>query len=174
MAITSIPTALRTSKRDAAFWRRIDVGDRDDCWLWLLDRQVSQRGYGTAFYGSIHTTAHRIAYMLARGPIPEGLELLHSCDNRRCCNPWHVQPGTSQDNTDDMEAKDRDNYYVLGSRDGERNGNAKLRNDDVPRIHELATNGLSQRKIAAELGISKSQVGNILRGDSRTTTAEPK
>ncbi len=169
MAITFIPEELRSSRRDAAFWRCINVGPRDECWLWLSDRQITQRGYGTAYYSKIRTTAHRIAYMLARGPIPQGLELLHSCDVRRCCNPWHLAPGSSQDNTDDMEAKGRDNYYVAGSRDGELNGNAKLRDADISRIFDLASNGLSQRKIAAELGISKSQVGNILRGDSRPT-----
>jgi predicted XRE-type DNA-binding protein len=172
MAITSIPAELRTSKRDAAFWRRIDVRDSDQCWLWKIDTQLTQGGYGAAFYGSIFTTAHRIAYMLARGPIPEGLELLHDCDVRRCCNPWHAQPGTSQDNTDDMVDKGR--QRLRRPPVGEINPNAKLRDADVSRIHELAASGLSQRKIAAALGISKTQVGNILRGESRTTKTPPK
>jgi len=171
MAITSIPEELRTSRRDAAFWRRIAVGAPAECWLWLKDRQLTQRGYGAAFYGPLHTTAHRIAYMLVKGPIPEGMELMHGCDVLRCCNPWHLTPGTSQDNTDDMEAKGRDNYYVLGSRDGERNGNAKLADADVPHILEDAKH-MSQRKVAEKYGISKSQVGNILRGESRPTARD--
>ena len=60
----------------------------------------SQRVYGT-------TRAHRIAWTKANGPIPEGLNVLHHCDNPPCVRPSHLFLGTQQDNMDDMNAKDR-------------------------------------------------------------------
>lgn len=169
MAITTIPNDLRTSKRDAAFWRRVDVRGTNECWLWKDDKQLTQSGYGTAFYGTIRTTAHRIAYMLVKGFIPDGMDILHSCDVRRCCNTAHHFPGTAQDNTDDMIAKGRDNF--VGAPVGERNGNAKLSDTIIPQIFERSAMGMSQRQIGAQFGISKSEVGNILRGENRAAQA---
>ena len=78
------------------FWENIDrsIGD---CWNWLgsLDRD----GYGRVRYNGRRTRAHRIAYELAIGPIPAGLVIDHLCRNRRCVNPDHLEPVTSQENT---------------------------------------------------------------------------
>ena len=164
MAINSIPAELRTSKRDTAFWRRVDVRGPDDCWLWEVDTQLTQSGYGAAHYATIHTTAHRIAFMLVKGAIPDGLDVLHRCDVRRCCNPAHHFPGTKQDNSDDMIQKGRWSRKTSFRDDG--NPNARISSDQLPQFFEDAKS-MSQRKIAAKYGISKSQVGNILRGESR-------
>ena len=51
--------------------------------------------------------AHRMAYEVAKGDIPEGMHILHSCDNPKCCNPAHLRPGTHQENMDDMQARGR-------------------------------------------------------------------
>lgn len=93
---------------DEWFWSRVDVGDPDTCWPWRL-------GLFTAGYGSLRregkpVSAHRVAYELARGSIPEGLEIDHvchdpaecrggnDCPHRRCCNPAHLVPKTHADN----------------------------------------------------------------------------
>lgn len=173
MAINSIPAELRTATRDAAFWERIDVRGPEECWLWKIDTQLSQNGYGAAFYGPIHTTAHRIAYMLTKGPIPNGKQVLHSCasrwdhdprQGRRCCNQWHLYAGSPQDNMDDKIRLGRQFRPVDYDNDG--NPNAKLTTEQLPQFFEDAKT-MSQRTVAAKYGISKSQVGNILRGESR-------
>src|SRR5512146_918838 len=64
-------------------------------------------------YGCIWATrtkralAHRLAYQFAYGKIPDGMVVMHKCDNRACCNPEHLMIGTQQQNVDDMVAKDR-------------------------------------------------------------------
>jgi hypothetical protein len=176
MAINQIPPELRTPKRDRAFWARIDVQGDDDCWLWKSEVQLTQTGYGTAFYGPFHTTANRIAYMLGKGPIPDDAQILHTCEarypvgsktGRRCCNPNHLYAGSPQDNMDDKvrnERQWRSQWYR-----GDRNPNARLSGDQLPQLFEDAKT-MSQRKLAAKYGISKSQVGNLLRGESRVGT----
>lgn len=81
------------------------------CWEWLLGkdrvgygRLKIQLGSRSAFRFS---SAHRYAWELWRGPIPDGMNVLHKCDNRACCNPDHLFLGTQQDNMRDMHAKGR-------------------------------------------------------------------
>lgn len=81
------------------------------CWEWKL--RTDRAGYGRlkvqlgkrdAFRS---TSAHRYAWELWKGPIPENMNVLHSCDNRKCCNPEHLWIGTQQENMRDMHAKGR-------------------------------------------------------------------
>lgn len=170
MAVNSIPDEIRTPIRDAAFWARIDIRGPDDCWLWNVDTQLTQGGYGSAFYGPLRTVAHRIAWMLCEGPLPEGAKVLHRCDIRRCCNTAHLFVGSSKDNSEDMVAKGR-GRAPNANLFGEENKNAKLSDLDVQRIKALGLL-LPQRTIARIYGVSKSQVGNIVRGDSRSLPTE--
>jgi hypothetical protein len=68
------------------------VSQAGDCWEW---RHVTPSGYGTLFRRML---PHRWAYQYLRAPIPEGLELDHLCRNRRCVNPWHLEPVTRRVN----------------------------------------------------------------------------
>jgi hypothetical protein len=77
----------------------------DDCWLFLGGRNNS--GYGQIWYRSEVHGAHRISWKLHRGPIPEGMWVLHRCDRPACCNPSHLWLGTALDNVRDMIAKGR-------------------------------------------------------------------
>lgn len=71
------------------FWTRVDASG--DCWEWTGRRRS---GYGVAeLVGT--TSAHRVAYVLLVGPIPEGLQLDHLCRNRACVNPDHLEPVTN-------------------------------------------------------------------------------
>lgn len=83
------------------FWAKVDVGHPLGCWNWIA--QTDSGGYGrfsTDIDGRWYpVTAHRHAYELLIGPIPEGLQLDHLCRNTSCVNPDHLEPVTARENT---------------------------------------------------------------------------
>lgn len=85
------------------FWQRIEQKP-SGCWEWTGARD---RGYGRLVIARKMHRAHRLAYELVHGPIPDGLVVMHACDNPPCCNPNHLSVGTPLDNTRDMIAKQR-------------------------------------------------------------------
>lgn len=87
------------------FWEKVDQSPENGCWLWV--GAIDKNGYRQMRVTPNTLKAHRIAYELLVGPIPDGLILLHSCDSRRCVNPAHLSVGTYKDNYDDMMRKGR-------------------------------------------------------------------
>lgn len=86
----------------ARFWSKVDrSGGPDSCWLWMPPPRSD--GYGRIKFGRRIYAAHRIAYTLCVGPIPEGLQLDHvkdrGCTTRKCCNPAHLEPVTNRENS---------------------------------------------------------------------------
>lgn len=75
------------------------------CWLWVKCKLSF--GYGQLRVSGSRILAHRYAYTLYIGPIPEGMLILHKCDVPNCVNPEHLFLGTTQDNTADMMVKNR-------------------------------------------------------------------
>ncbi len=91
----------------ARFWRFTDKGASGECW----PRKVSPGGaYGRVIVNGIVTRAHRYSWTIHKGPIPDGMYVLHTCDNPACVNPAHLWLGTQQDNVDDMVAKGRGHW----------------------------------------------------------------
>ena len=88
-----------------------------DCWNW--NRSISKFGYGLTKINGRTITIHRLAYIEVNGTIPDGMSVLHHCDNKRCFNPDHLFIGTLLDNMRDMCEKGRQAR-------GERHGRAKL------------------------------------------------
>jgi hypothetical protein len=82
------------------------VSKKTGCWLW--ERAVKGEGYGHKWYDGKLQSAHRISWQIHRGPIPDGLWVLHRCDVMLCVNPDHLFLGTHQDNVDDKHRKGRD------------------------------------------------------------------
>ena len=81
------------------------VDRKTGCWLWM--RALKGCGYGHKWYDGKYQSAHRISWSIHRGPVPEGLFVLHKCDVMRCVNPAHLFLGTHQDNMDDQRRKGR-------------------------------------------------------------------
>lgn len=74
------------------------AGLGSECWTWT--GAVQSKGYGSFHHAGRSQSTHRLAYMLLAGPIPDGHQLDHLCDNTRCCNPAHLEPVTAKVNAE--------------------------------------------------------------------------
>jgi hypothetical protein len=133
------------------FYKNIDVKGFDDCWNWLLSKNRCGYGKFKAFGKSY--LSHRFMYELEHLCIPEGMIVMHTCDNPACCNPNHLVLGTQKENVGDCWGKGRHNNINL-----KRKKQPKLKRDDVMLIRELHDDGYSHKYIANLFDISKSQV----------------
>lgn len=87
------------------FWDRKTVTE-SGCWEWIGSKR--HFGYGQVYFkGRPGRKAHRVAWERTYGPIPEGMGVLHKCDNPPCINPDHLFLGTPEDNVQDMFKKGR-------------------------------------------------------------------
>lgn len=86
------------------FWNRLEA--EGDCRVWPLAK--THNGYGLVGYQGAQLRAHRLAWVLTHGEIPDGMMVLHKCDNPPCCNPDHLFLGTQMDNMRDRHEKGRD------------------------------------------------------------------
>jgi hypothetical protein len=119
-----------------------------------------QGGHGSHGYGSVvvngrRVGAHRAAFEVFVGLIPEGMYVCHTCDNRKCVNPAHLFLGTHQDNRRDMVAKGR---HARGG----RHHWAKLTEADVLDIRRRAAEGESQKVLCGQYGVADSLVSRIV------------
>lgn len=126
------------------------VKQPDGCWEW---QSYKRSGYGRLRLNGKAVSAHRISYDSFVGPIPDGLLVCHTCDNRKCVNPEHLFLGTHADNGADMAQKGR-----AADKSGLNNGRAKLTEADVLAIRADTRSG---PKIAKEYGLSRQSVQNI-------------
>lgn len=139
------------------FWVKVEKGD--GCWLYTA--RLDKRGYGRFGTKGKYTYAHRVAWMFTNGEIPEDMEVCHTCDVRRCCNPAHLFLGTHHENMLDCKAKNRQVK-------GEGNKHAKITEQDAIEIlkqkpAKRRTRGVAG-PIAAKYGISTGTVGSIWAG----------
>jgi hypothetical protein len=99
--LLSRPSPIQPRPIAERFWEKVDR--TGDCWLWT----GSGDRYGHVRLNGKIVQAHRVAWELTNGPIPEGLQCLHTCDRPLCVNPEHLWLGTRSDNMLDMVAKGR-------------------------------------------------------------------
>lgn len=136
----------------AALWRRLQknafkFGPRS-CWVWIGAR--NDDGYGrvqmpaAGRFKPFKLAAHRLAWVLNRGPIPNELYVLHRCDNRGCINPGHLFLGTQADNMLDMARKGRGHGYHEPASTSVRRA---IRADPRPNLQVAKAYGLSRTAV---------------------------
>lgn len=176
------------------FWAKVDKNgpvqphcpELGSCWVWTA--YLNPGGYGAFGWPLLRKTitAHRAAWLLEHGEIPEGLCVLHRCDHRRCVRIDHLFLGTLADNIADMHAKGRESRgdthrsrtrpdsVVRGERHwsrrdpslvarGTATAHAKLTDDAVREIRMLASIGFSQYAIASMFGVSQRTISRAVR-----------
>jgi hypothetical protein len=126
------------------FWEAVIKADHG-CWGWK--RSKHKFGYGVIGNNWKVRTAHRVSWELHYGPIPQGMEVMHKCDNPPCCNPEHLILGTHAENSSDMARKKR--------------GTAKFDADQIKGIRFLRQSGLSCKIISGIYGVSDTAISYI-------------
>lgn len=122
------------------------------CWLWE-GALVSGYGFGWDPETKTRVKVHRFVYQRAKGEIPDGLWVLHSCDTPSCVNPDHLFLGSALDNSHDMHRKGRNRQPV-----GKDHTQAKLTEDDV-RLIRAST--LSYAALGIQFGVHEQTIYRI-------------
>jgi len=138
------------------FWQKVDKEFAPPCWIWTAAKD--RHGYGCISRGGRGTgiSAHRASYELHYGIIPEGLCVLHHCDNPSCVRPDHLFLGTQLDNVSDMMQKNRHHSSFFPKH--EQHWNAKLSWEKVDSIRARISLGESKILLAREYGVSKTAI----------------
>lgn len=151
------------------FWsmNRLLRYSRDDmntgCRIWT--GQINKPGgYGRISYRKKQWRAHRLAYVLLWGPIPEGMDLLHSCDNPLCINPHHLRPGTHAENIAEAYRKGRKTVPQ-----GPLHPRFKLTEEQA---REAIESTEPVAIIAARFGVAKSTIYRLKNGTTWKTRSE--
>jgi hypothetical protein len=140
------------------FWGKvIDVGS-EGCWEWI--GSIVAFGYGSSWNPRLERSqpAHRVAWELTHGPIPDGIEVRHRCDNPPCVNPDHLELGTHAENMADMYQRNR---AALG----ERLPQSKLTEPEVRAVRRIhATGGFTNAQIAEWFDVSATAIWYVVNG----------
>lgn len=145
---------------EVRFWRYVDKSD--GCWLWT-GKSLNKKGYGQiqiGGQGTKHILAHRLSYEIHCGPIPDGMVVMHSCDNPGCVNPDHLSLGTQSQNILDAFARGRKNAippHVFG----EKCGASKL---TEAQAIDVIKSSEPMKILAARFGVSNSAIERIKNG----------
>jgi hypothetical protein len=143
----------------------------DGCILWT--GYISEKGYGTIYQ---HTPvrkmrkAHQVSYELSVGPIPEGMVVMHTCDNPPCVNPKHLRLGTQLENVEDMRIKGRASKGPTHFRVARNlsNGRAEL----CSQVFDLRSFGYTREEIGLMIGCEVKEIKEMLRSHSKSASSK--
>lgn len=142
-----------TQASDSEYVERLFLRSKVDpvsgCRVWTGATKAN--GYGNFYFRGAVQGAHRVAFILAKGPVPAGQYVCHSCDNPSCIEPGHLFAGTPVENQADMRRKGRDRFI------------SKLNEGQVEAIRARRQEGEMLKDIAADFGISESNVSVVAR-----------
>ena len=142
--------AMKARPWEQRLQSKIEIRDPGECWLWT--GHVDLDGYGVlvlVWRPKQEIKAHRAAYMLWSGAIPDGMCVCHACDVRLCCNPAHLFLGSRADNNRDRDQKGRNSALS-----GESHRSAKLNWKKVAEIRQRRTNGEGVTALAKDYGVA--------------------
>lgn len=142
------------------FWSKVEKTGPANCWIWRGAKHPSGHGrFYCPAYGESY--AHRVAYILAHGPIPVEAWILHRCNNPACVNPHHLYLGTPTDNAADRIAAGTNSAPPI--RHGIQHPSSKLNEKQVLEIRQLyQAGGVTQRRLAALFDVSQPAIRNII------------
>lgn len=152
------------------FWGRVDKGE--GCWIWCGYRnstgygQVEKMAAGKRYV----MLCHRVAWSLENGPVPEGMLILHSCDNPRCVNPGHLRVGTVQENATNRMARGRHVVSEAQRRKGPTHPAARYtqaERDEAVRL--VVGEWLPYREASARTGVPKHSLFRWVKEKYGTT-----
>lgn len=130
------------------------INKTETCWIWIASKKYDGYGY-FSINGKTHM-AHRVAYKLFYGEIPNSLHVCHKCDNPSCVNPFHLFLGSHDTNMKDMTKKGRQIK-------GERQHSAKLKTEEILEIRKLySSQQMTQRQLANKFGVAQNIVSRIV------------
>ncbi|WEU68275.1 HNH homing endonuclease [Escherichia phage vB_Ec_Tarrare] len=117
---------------------------------------TTKGGYGLTHLNGKTMLAHRVAYIKAKGAVPDGMVIMHTCDTPLCVNPEHLKAGTQRENRIDCVTKGRANPAK-----GEKHYGARLTEDIV---REIRTSSLTNTELAKVYGIPRRTISDARRG----------
>ncbi len=150
------------------FLAKVEPEPMSGCWLWMGYRHY--KGYGEFRFDGRQEKAHRVAWLLFRGPIPGDLHVLHVCDTPPCVRPDHLYLGTELDNARDREARGRGHDrslprpWAVGLLCGIRNGRARLTPETAEEIRRRRAMGETINALARAFGVSHGTAWNAVHG----------
>lgn len=141
-------------ERIEAFAAKVDKRSHDECWEWKASKKGHMR-YGQFKAGNGRSTmAHRYAWEAFFGPVPDGMLVLHKCNNPSCVNPYHLYLGSQADNMKDaVRAKTHVGFQKR-----------KLNDEEVEKVLKLLALGERQRDIAKLFGVCQYVIFSIGKG----------
>ena len=163
---TSRKPNMTPAELEEWFWQQLRRTE-DGCLEWQGHRHMY--GYGLFGVGGRKgrtVRAHRFAYELANGPVPDGLHVCHRCDNPPCCDPEHLYAGSRSQNMQDAYDRNRRRAPSHG-RSGDTHWATKIPDSEIPVILEKLAAGESQTAIANEYGVGQSTISRIKLGVRR-------
>ena len=150
---------VRLETLSERFWQKVDRRGVDDCWEWMASKRL---GYGRIRVDGKSKSAHRLSWTMHNGKIPDGMQVLHRCDNPSCVNPQHLFLGTVADNVADMLSKGRQKWLS-----GEETRSSKLTSGDVLDIRRMySTGNYTYSELAEMFSVSESNVGCIVNRET--------
>ncbi len=160
---------MRTkSDPKARFMALVSAVPESGCWLWL--GCITRVGYGLFNNGEKNRSAHRASHELFKGPIPENMMVLHTCDVKSCVNPNHLYLGDASQNAKDAVERGQ---KPTGDRHWRRQQPDRQKGDDAPhrkltsvQVREILASLESQTTLSKKYGVSIQQIHRIVHRQS--------